>query len=101
MSTFEQIEQEQLRSASHHKKDKDSSPVQHAQFTFRSDKSIYWLNKFSEVSNLHGMKWHQKVKKFSLKIFWIGYILAVVVAFPTFLTYKTYMFFMQVNNVNY
>lgn len=69
--------------------------------SFRSDKFTYWLNKFSDVSNLHGMKWHQNVKKHSLKVFWIGYILAVVVALPTMLIYKSVLFFTQVLTFDY
>ena len=63
---------------------------------FRSEKFCHWLKVFSEISNIHGMKWHLYVKKKPLKILCVLFIFFVIFAIPAILIYEALYFFSPV-----
>ena len=62
-------------------------------FIIRSEKFCHWLKIFSEISNIHGVKWHLYVKKMHLKVLCVGFIFFVIVAMPAILINEALKFF--------
>ena len=58
-----------------------------------------WLKVYSELTSIHGMRWHLCVKSLALKIFFVGLIVVMIVAMPTFFIYEAVDFFSQVENM--
>ena len=58
---------------------------------------MLWLKSFSELSSIHGMKWHLYVHHFTLKVVFVAFILVTCVAVPTFFIYEAVDFFSQVS----
>ena len=62
-------------------------------FIIRSEKFCHWLKIFSEISNIHGVKWHLYVKKMPLKILCVTFIFFVIFAMPAILINEALKFF--------
>ena len=63
---------------------------------FRKELFVNWLKTYSELTSIHGMRWHLCVKSLVLKIFFVALIVVMIIAMPTFFIYEAVDFFSQV-----
>ena len=65
-------------------------------FNFRAQLFTHWLKTFSELTSIHGMKWHLYVQSVPMKILFLAIIFIMVIAMPTFFIYEAVDFFSEV-----